>query len=175
MRYTTVIDITQIPEVWRNENASRVYFYLVLRSGYHDADRDLIRVSVRTLAAETGCTISATRHALHMLLKFQLLQKEGEKWRVRKYVLEQKLTPRTQKNTASADSSTARLLDEQRANEEQILKKKYYLQNASVEELRELRSWLETHSRKVVDGMSFYSSDQTKRVINAWIEHKQKS
>lgn len=175
MRYTTIIDITELHELWRNANASRVYLYMVLRSGYHDDDRDQLRVSLRRLAMETGCSVAATRHALQMLVKYQLLQKDGEKWRVKKFVLEQKPTPRTQKNTAPADSSTSRLMDEQRANEESVLKKKYYLQNASTEELRELLSWLDTHTRKDVDGVTFYKSDRTKRVIESWIEYKQKS
>lgn len=174
MRYTTIIDITENPELWRNANASRVYLYMVLRSGYHDDDRDLLRVSVRRLAMETGCSVAATRHALQMLVKYQLLQKDGEKWRVRKFVLEQKPTPRTQKNTAPADSSASRLIDEQRAADEVYLKKKYYLQNASVEELRELLSWLETHTRKDINGVTFYNSTQTKRIIETWIEYKQK-
>lgn len=175
MRYTTIIDITELPELWRNANASRVYMYMTLRSGYHDDDRDMLRMSLRRLAMETGCSVAATRHALRILEKYQLLQKDGEKWRVRKFVLEQKPTPRTQKNTAPADSSASRLIDEQRANEESILKKKYYLQNASVEELRELHTWLETHAQKVINGLTFYNSAQTKRIINAWIEYKQKT
>lgn len=174
MRYTTIIDITELPNLWRNANASRIYTYMTLRSGYHDDDRDTLRVSVRRLAMETGCSVAATRHALQMLVKYQLLQKDGEKWRVRKFVLEQKPTSRTQKNTAPADSSISLLIDDQRAKEERILKKTHYLQNASVEELRELISWLETHTRKDVDGLTFYNSDRTKRAIESWIEYKQK-
>ncbi len=174
MRYTTIIDITEIPELWRNANASRVYLYMALRSGYHDVDRDLLRVSVRRLAMETGCSVAATRHALQMLVKYQLLQKDGEKWRVRKFILEQKPTPRTQKNTAPADSSASRLIDEQRENEEILLKKKYYLQNASVEDLKELLNSLTKQTRKVMDGFSFYNSGRTRSIIQSWIEYKQK-
>lgn len=174
MRYTTIIDITEIPELWRNANASRVYLYMTLRSGYHDDDRDQLRVSLRRLAMETGCSVAATRHALQMLVKYQLLLKDGDKWRVRKFVLEQKPTPRTQKNTAPADSSMSRLIDEQRAREERIMKKTHYLQTARVEELRELISWLETHTKKDVDGVTFYNSDKTKSAIEKWIEYKQK-
>lgn len=175
MRYTTIIDITENPELWRNANASRVYMYMTLRSGYHDDDRDLLRVSVRRLAMETGCSVAATRHALQMLVKYKLLQKEGEKWRVTKFVLEQKPSPRTQKNTAAADGKTARMMDEQRAAEEVALKKRYYLQNASVEELRELLSSITTQNRKVVNGICWYNTGPTKIAIERWIEYKQKS
>lgn len=175
MRYTTIIDITENPELWRNANASRVYLYMALRSGYHDDDRDLMRVSVRRLALETGCSVAATRYALRILEKYKLLQKEGEKWRVTKFVLEQKPSPRTQKNTAAADGKTARMMDEQRAAEELALKKRYYLQNASVEELRELLSSITTQNRKVVNGISWYNTGPTKIAIERWIEYKQKS
>lgn len=174
MRYTTIIDITEMPELWRNANASRVYMYMTLRSGYHDDDRDMLRVSVRRLAMEIGCSVAASRHALCILEKYKLLQKEGDKWRVTKFVLEQKPSPRTQKNTAAADGKTARMMDEQRAADEQALKKRYYLQNASVEELRELLSSLTTQYRKVVNGISWYSSGQTKMTIERWIEYKLK-
>ena len=174
MRYTTIIDITENQELWRNANASRIYVYMTLRSGYHDDDRDQLRLSLRRLAMETGCSVSATRHALRILEKYKLLQKDGEKWRVTKFVLEQKPSPRTQKNTAAADGKTARMMDEQRAAEELALRKRYYLQTASVEELRELLSCLTTQNRKVVNGITWYNTGPTKMAIESWSEYKQK-
>lgn len=174
MRYTTIIDITEFPDLWRNANASRIYVYMTLRSGYHDDDRDMLRLSLRRLAMETGCSLAATRHALRILEQHKLLQKVGDKWRVTKFVLEKKPSPRTQKNTASADDKTARMMDEQRAAEELALKKRYYLQQASVEELSELLSCLTTQNRKVINGITWYNTGPTKMAIERWIEYKQK-
>ena len=94
MRYTTVIDISEIPIIYRNQNSRLVYLHLALKSGYHDNDRDLCDISIRRLAAEVQLTVSATRHALAILQKFQLIEKYGTLWRVKKFVLEQPITSR---------------------------------------------------------------------------------
>lgn len=94
MRYTTVIDITEIPEVYRNSTARLIYVHLCLKAGYHDADRDLVRLSIRRLSADVGVTVSATRHALRLLERLGLLTREGELWRVKKWVEEQQITTR---------------------------------------------------------------------------------
>ena len=73
MRYTTIIDISEIQPIYRNVNARLVYLHLVLKSGYHDNDRDLVSISLRRIAAEVGLTLSATRHAISQLEKAQLL------------------------------------------------------------------------------------------------------
>lgn len=94
MRYTTLIDISEIPIVYRNQNARLVYLHLALKSGYHDNDRDLCDISIRRLAIEVGLSVSAIRHALAILQKFQLIEKSGTLWRVKKFVLEQPITSR---------------------------------------------------------------------------------
>lgn len=94
MRYTTVIDITEISEVYKNATARLIYLHMSLKAGYHDADRDLVRLSIRRLSADVGVTVSATRHALHQLERAGLLTREGELWRVRKWVEEQQITTR---------------------------------------------------------------------------------
>lgn len=94
MRYTTVIDITEISEVYKNATARLIYLHMSLKAGYHDADRDLVKLSIRRLSADVGVTVSATRHALHQLERAGLLTKEGELWRVRKWVEEQQITTR---------------------------------------------------------------------------------
>lgn len=94
MRYTTLIDISEIQIIYRNQNSRLVYLHLALKAGYHDNDRDLTDISIRRLAAEVGLTMSATRHALGILQKFQLIQKDGTLWRVKKFVLEQSITTR---------------------------------------------------------------------------------
>lgn len=102
MRYTTVIDISEFPDIYRNRNACRVYIHMALKSGYHDADRDVIRVSVRRLAADCGISVAASRHALGVLQRAGLVASEAGAWRVRKWVLDVKPTPRRQSNTAPA-------------------------------------------------------------------------
>lgn len=94
MRYTTVIDITEISDVYKNATARLIYLHLSLKAGYHDADRDLVKLSIRRLSADVGVTVSATRHALHQLERAGLLTREGELWRVRKWVEEQQITTR---------------------------------------------------------------------------------
>lgn len=94
MRYTTIIDITQVPELYRNHHVRLVYLHLVLKAGYHDHDRDLCRCSIRTLAADTGLSVSAVRHALAVLTKWRMVQRQGPLYLVRKFVQEQPITTR---------------------------------------------------------------------------------
>ena len=94
MRYTTVIDISELSEIYKNPTARLIYLHLSLKAGYHDADRDLVKLSIRRLSADVGVTVSATRHALHQLERSGLLTREGELWRVKKWVEEQQITTR---------------------------------------------------------------------------------
>lgn len=94
MRYTTVIDISEMSEVYRNTTARLIYMHMCLKAGYHDTDRDLVRLSIRRLSADVGVTVSATRHALRLLERVGLLIREGELWRVKKWVEEQQITTR---------------------------------------------------------------------------------
>lgn len=94
MRYTTVIDISELAEIYKNTTARLIYIHLCLKAGYHDADRDLVKLSIRRLSADVGVTVSATRHALHLLERSGLLTREGQVWRVRKWVEEQTITTR---------------------------------------------------------------------------------
>ena len=94
MRYTTVIDISEIPELYRNHTVRLVYLHLVLKSGYHDDDRDIAKLSIRRLAMEADVTVSACRHALHVLEKAGLLTNETGGRRVKKFIEEQAVTKR---------------------------------------------------------------------------------
>lgn len=109
MRYTTIIDITEVPEVYRNHNARLIYLHLVLKSGYRDNDRDMIKISIRNLAMRTGMSVSATRHALNTLTKHNLLSRAGETWLVKKWIIEDTITPRakTKKQQRAQDASQA--------------------------------------------------------------------
>lgn len=94
MRYTTIIDISELPRIYQNINARLVYLHLVLKSGYHDDDRDLIHMSLRRIAAETGLSLSAIRHAVAQLEKVQLLSRQGDLWLVKKWIIEQRISTR---------------------------------------------------------------------------------
>jgi hypothetical protein len=110
MRYTTIIDIRDLPAVYHNINARIIYLHLALKAGYHDADRDLVDISIRTLAAETGCSVSATRHALAVLVKNRLLSRTGPLWSVTKWLQEGQITARkrSQKQQQALEAEAAR-------------------------------------------------------------------
>lgn len=94
MRYTTVIDVTEIPDIWRNPNVSRLYFYMAMRCGYHDNDRDQLCISIRNLAYSAGLSLSACRHALKVLQKFGLVSPMGDHYLIKKFMIEQRISPR---------------------------------------------------------------------------------
>lgn len=111
MRYTTIIDITEFAGVWASASCRELYLYLVLKSGWHDDDRDMIRASIRQLSAATGLTKSAVEHAIRQLTKAGLLAKEGQAYRVTKWTLQPKPSPRPrqdQQRAAAANSDVAR-------------------------------------------------------------------
>lgn len=89
-----MIDISELPEIYRNMTARLIYMHMSLKAGYHDSDRDLVTLSIRRVAAEVGVTVSATRHALHLLEKSGLISREGQLWRIKKWVDEQTITTR---------------------------------------------------------------------------------
>lgn len=94
MRYTTIIDIRELPAIYRNVNARLVYLHMVLASGYHDNDRDQTEISIRRISYETNLTISAVRHALGCLERAGLISRNGITWHIRKFVLEKPISPR---------------------------------------------------------------------------------
>lgn len=94
MRYTTVIDISENRQLYANHNAVLVYLHLCLRAGYHDQDRDMVSISIRTLARDTGVTVSACRHAIKLLTAAGLLTRTAGTWTVKKWVEEQQITTR---------------------------------------------------------------------------------
>lgn len=125
MRYTTIIDISEYPDLYRSEAVRLIYLHLALKAGYHDNDRDLVRLSIRSIARETGLTISATRHALQRLEAAKLLAHDGPLWRVRKWVLEAPITPRPKSVKAqkaaeirAQEEAEKKQRDEARAKEE---------------------------------------------------------
>lgn len=123
MRYTTVIDISEIPAIYKNHNARLVYLHLALKSGYHDDDRDLIDISIRRLAMATGLTVSATRHAIAQLERARLLVKEGPFWHVKKWIVETTITPRakTAKQQREIEAAALRQQQEEQRRRQQAI------------------------------------------------------
>lgn len=107
MRYTTIIDISEIPAVWTCESARRLYLYLVLKSGYHDDDRDQIRTSFRAVAARAGLSESAARHAVKVLETAGLLRRAAGTWTVTKWVMTQEITARAKTVRQAKDREIA--------------------------------------------------------------------
>lgn len=120
MRYTTIIDVGEMPAVYRNHNARLLYLHMVLRSGWHDADRDLLDASIRSLAMGAGLTVSATRHALGILERAGLVKRTGTVWQVRKWILEETPTPRprTRKQQQQAEQTAQQRQDNERRERE---------------------------------------------------------
>lgn len=118
MRYTTLIDLRDIPEVYRNQNVRLLYLHLVLIAGYHDDDRDVVRVSLRNLAAQTGLTLSATRHAVAVLIKWRLLLHRKSYFKVVKFIEEKEITPRA-KTRKQQQQQQARLQQQQQQAEQE--------------------------------------------------------
>ena len=92
MRYTTIIDISQTPVLYRSESVRLLYLHLCMRCGYHDNDKGLVRQSIRAMAADTGLTMSAVRHAMSVLEKWSLLKRYRGKLYVRTWCEEQPIT-----------------------------------------------------------------------------------
>jgi len=128
MRYTTIIDISEYPELYRNTNIRILYLHMVLKSGYHDDDRDQCRLSIRRLSYDTGLTISAVRHALGVLQKFGLVVSENGIFFVKKFVLEKPISPRIKsekKRKEAEQREHERLLQEEQNAREKEEKRRY--------------------------------------------------
>lgn len=125
MRYTTIIDITEMPAVYRCTAARILYLHITLIAGYHDNDRDIVDCSIRTLAAASGLTVSATRHALAVLTKAGLIDRQGLVWHVRKWIPEQPITARakTAKQQERIEAAAKRKSDQEQRERQLAIEK----------------------------------------------------
>lgn len=97
-------------EVYRNINATRIYLHMVLLSGYHDDDRDIITISMRSICCQLNISLSAVRHSLRVLQSAGLIKPLAKStWQVNKWVLQGDITPRLKsaKDKAKADKQAA--------------------------------------------------------------------
>lgn len=128
MRYTTIIDIREFPQIYRNNHAKLVYLHLVLISGYHDEDRDQTPISIRQICYDTGLSLSAVRHSLKVLISAGLLSRSGITWTVKKFVLEKQISPRIRsekKRTAAENFERERQIKEEQERREKEEKRRY--------------------------------------------------
>lgn len=162
MRYTTVIDITDFPQIYRNIHARLVYIHMALKAGYHDDDRDICRLSIRNLAADVGITVSATRNALLQLEKSGLISKGSDCWIVKKWVLQESPTPRTQKTSSNKDSKlSAEIRKNDQEQEERARQIMDWVRSSSREQIQELVTKLETGKMARINGQRVYPSAQS--------------
>lgn len=117
MKYTTIIDITEVPAVYRNINARLLYVHMALKSGYHTEDRDVLDMSIRNLSVSAGLTFSATRHALRLLEASKLIKRQGDVWIVKKWLPAQTIAQRP--NLTEEQLESAEKLKKAREHEEQ--------------------------------------------------------
>lgn len=97
MRYTTIIDVTETP-IWSNINALRLYYWACMKCGYHDNDRDILRVSLRDMSHRLNMSLSAVRHSLKVLQAASLIIPVQEStYRVVKWIDNQEISKRKSK------------------------------------------------------------------------------
>lgn len=162
MRYTTVIDITDFPQIYRNTHARLVYIHMALKAGYHDDDRDICRISIRSLAADVGITVSATRNALLQLDKAGLISKSSDCWIVKKWVLQESPTPRTQKTASNKDSKlSAEIRKNDQEQEERARQIMDWVRSSTREQIQELVTKLENGKMSRINGQRVYPSSQS--------------
>lgn len=170
MRYTTIIDITEFGEVYRSVACRMVYLHLCLKAGYHDYDRDMATCSLRSIAADTGLTLSAVRCAVSRLERLHLVLREGTALRVKKYILEENITPRprTRKQKQQQDAASIRTqqqeqMERQRESErretDELRKQGKTSYMLYYEEKMKLAAAGDTEAQRIVDrGRSIYEA-----------------
>lgn len=171
MRYTTLIDISELPDVYRNKNVRLLYMHMVLKSGYHDQDRDVLAMSIRRLASDTGLTLSATRFALAQLEQAGLLKKEQGNWRVKKWIIQEIPSPRTQKTTDRINDSMAHLVKRNEEEMERYKQAVYKVVRSMTKE--QLQAWLqelEEGKARVHDGVRIQPTFNNKTWLKKVIE-----
>lgn len=171
MRYTTVIDITDFPQIYRNIHARLVYIHMALKAGYHDDDRDVCRLSIRSLAADVGITVSATRNALLQLEKSGLISKGSDCWIVKKWVAMESPSPRTQSTVAKKVTGIADAIrkndQEQEERTRQICE---WVRTSSHKDIQELVEKLQNGKMSRINGQRVYPSEKSIQ----WFENQLK-
>ena len=174
MRYTTVIDITEFPQIYRNIHARLVYIHMALKAGYHDDDRDVCRLSIRNLAADVGITLSAARNALQQLEKAGLISRNSDCWIVKKWVAMDAPSPRTQATVAkkaTGISDAIRKSDQEL--EERTRQISEWVRSSTREQIQELVEKLENGKMARINGQRVYPSGRAIEWFQNQLNQKQ--
>ncbi len=174
MRYTTIIDISEMPEIYRNLNTRAVYLHLVLKSGYHDDDRDKLKLSIRRLAAESGLTVSAVRNALQQLEKAAMIERTSDgSTTVRKWILETKPTARTKATTNAGGSDYDKRMEEhERERKERLKVLLQVLEEMSLDDVRQWQKELNEGVSKRHHGQQINANPENVKYLQMWIDKK---
>lgn len=171
MRYTTVIDISEFPQIYRNLNARLLYIHMALKAGYHDDDRDVCRQSIRNLAADVGITVSAVRNALLQLEKSGLISRGSDCWIVKKWVATETPSPRTQSTVAKKAAGLSDAIRKNDEEQEERSRQIYeWVRSSTREQIQELVTKLENGKMARINGQRVYPSAQSIR----WFENQLK-
>lgn len=150
MRYTTLIDISEIPAAYRCVNARLLYLHLCLKAGYHDEDRDICALSIRSLAADCGITVSATRHALKVLAKYSLIEQRDGVIIVKKWVEQKAISKREAAKTVP--TVAAEREREQRRADEREAEHKALLRDLKEQGKSSLDAYFDMLEKKAAEG-----------------------
>lgn len=125
MRYTTLIDISEIPAVYRNPNARLLYLHMALKADYRGESLDLARLSLHQLAAGSGLTVSAVRHGLKILQSVGLIKREGEAWRVTKWLVQEpaRKRPKNAQEARQIDAAAVRTVQNEEADRRRAMER----------------------------------------------------
>lgn len=166
MRYTTIIDIREFPQIYRNDHVKLVYLHLVLISGYHDEDRDQTPISIRQICYDTGLSLSAVRHSLKVLISAGLLSRSGINWTVKKFVLDKPISPRIRsekKRSAAENLERERIIKEEQSQREKEEKRRYQEEikagkNPLKEMVKDLMNRAENGDQEAAENLKRYKS-----------------
>lgn len=179
MRYTTIIDIREFP-LYKNPACRTLYLHMVLASGYHETDMDQVTVSIRGLATQTGLTVSATRHALSVLMKAGLVRRQSGQLTVAKYVLQEGIPKRARSKKEQQLQQLAREREQQ--EQERDLQRYHQAQKAisdsSVQELEEHLDRMKAarpNGNYYIRGVRVTNNDAARAAISAVIESKKRA
>ena len=179
MRYTTIIDIREFP-LYKNPACRTLYLHMVLASGYHETDMDQVTISIRGLATQTGLTVSATRHALSVLMKAGLVRRQSGHLHVAKYILQEGIPKRARSKKDQQQQQIARereqkALEEDRQRFHQAQKA---IADSSVQELQEYLDQMKAarpNGNYYIRGVRVTNNDAARAAIAAAIQTKKAS
>ena len=179
MRYTTIIDIREFP-LYKNQACRTLYLHMVLAAGYHESDMDQVAISIRGLATQTGLTISATRHALAVLVKAGLVRRQAGQLHVAKYILQEGIPKRAR---SKKDQQLQQQARERENQEQEKRRREIEEQNQLISKyftVEDLEKWLQLTKSQRPGQFCHYkaakciNNESGIMYIQSWIDFKKK-